>query len=821
MEHDPKFTQVILPVPVKGTFTYQVPPDLAPMLKPGIRVVVPFGAKKLYTGIIHSLQNQPPEGFRVKPIISIVDETPIATQNQLDFWEWTSNYYLCPIGDVYKASVPSGFRPDSETMLIPLTNGKNELALSPDEQIVLSTLIRLESQTIESLAKITGINPVLPIIKTLIEKKSIAIYEEVRGTYKPKLRKVVCLSEKINSPDIFERTIGLLTPKQQLLLQWMVTRLGTEAFQGKTIPRKEIIDEALISATIIKGLVDKGMLTEFEEELSRLNNENTGTSDKKSLNIQQKGALEEIQNLFRSKPVVLLHGITGSGKTEIYIHLIEEVLKQNKQVLYLLPEIALTSQIVNRLRVVFGNKVGVYHSKYSDAERVEIWNGLLKDDENAFQIILGVRSSLFLPFTRLGLIIVDEEHENSYKQYDPSPRYNARDLSVVLALQFKANVLMGSATPSLESYFNAQTGRYGLVELNARHGAAQLPEILVVDTRKARKKKLMQSHFSQVLLSHIDEALAKNEQVILFQNRRGYSPYLECSQCGWIPKCKFCDVSLTYHKGTDKLVCHYCGYTLDGVYRCGHCKQPAMETKGFGTERIEDEIQLIFPDSRVGRLDMDTTRNKYGHEEIIRDFQDHKIDILIGTQMVSKGLDFDHVSLVGILNADNMLQFPDFRAHERSYQLMAQVSGRAGRKDKKGKVIIQTSDPENYIIHQVAENQYDKLFEQQLLERKTFFYPPYSRLISITLKHRDKQVVEEGSQDLALNLKTLSGLKVLGPSTPVINRIQNLYLKNILLKLSKNTDTIRLKNQVNEIISVFGDLAKFKSVIVSVNVDPM
>ena len=815
------FAEIIIPAPVKGTFTYEVPISMVSQVQVGQSVVVQFGARRLYTGIIFSLTETPPEGFRIKSILSIANPKPIVTPKQLELWTWTSNYYMCPIGDVYKAAVPVSLRPDSESRVLPLHESEADASsLPPDECAVYSALLKAESASIEDLEKITGVKQILTVVKNLVEKQFAIITEEIREQPRLRRQKVVRFSSRIADSETLNRTLALLarSEKQRNTLRWIADFLGDEAFSGKTVLMKVLLERVPATPTVVRSLVDKGFL-EMDDEDNLPSETDGGTAEPNSLNPHQQEALDSINREFETKQTVLLHGVTGSGKTEIYINLINKALAAGQSVLYLLPEIALTTQIVERLKRFFGNKVGVYHSKYSSTERVDLWKKMLADD-NPYQIVLGVRSSIFLPFSNLGLIIVDEEHENSYKQFDPSPRYNARDLAVVLGMQHKAKILLGSATPSLESYYNASLGRYGLVKLMHRHGNAILPEIEIVDTLKARKKKLMTQCFSQTLLSSVNEALEKDEQVILFQNRRGYSPFLECTECGYIPKCKHCDVSLTYHKSINKLVCHYCGYTVNVANSCDHCHQNTMRLAGFGTERIEDELKQIFPQANIARLDTDTTRSKHGSENIIRDFQERHINILIGTQMVSKGLDFDNVSIVGILNADNMLGFPDFRAFERSYQLMAQVSGRAGRKDKVGKVLIQTANPDNVIVRQVVANDYEAMYESQMTERENFFYPPVSRLVQITLKHRDRQVVNDGASRLFGEISKINGLVALGPTVPPVNRIQNLYLINILIKLSK-TDTTQIKNNIQSAIDNFLAYPQFKNVQVVANVDPM
>ncbi len=818
------YIDVILPLPVRGFFTYEVPEQFLTKLEVGKRVLVQFGSKKLYTALVFNIHNKKPVNYETKPILDILDEKPAVNKFQIRLWEWGADYYMCSIGDFYKAALPSGLRLESETKILPAENPIGNNKLSGKQQLIINALANQQLLTISEIIKIADVKNPMPLIKELLAKNAIIIQEDVKNRYKPKLSKYITLAKRVDSQEKIDKTIEILknAPKQQQLFKKFIDFVDAKkAVKGKRISKQKLIEISGASGAIVKGLCVKNILKESEIEISRLINEDNKTQQKKELSNEQKIALKQVNQQFKKTDVVLLHGVTSSGKTEIYIHLIEEILQQNRQVLYLLPEIALTSQIIQRLKVVFGNKVGVYHSKFSNAERVELWNNIMRNDKNSYKVILGARSSVFLPFENLGLIIVDEEHENSYKQFDPSPRYNARDLSVVLSKIHKAKVVLGTATPSLESYYNAKTGRYALVELMQRHKNIKMPKIMLADLQKAHKKKQMQSHFTPMMVDNIEEALKNGEQVILFQNRRGFSPYLECGSCGWVPKCKWCDVSLTYHKGINKLVCHYCGFSISGVYRCNHCNHPHMETKGFGTEKIEDEIALMFPDAKVGRLDFDSTRGKHGHEIIINDFQQQNIDILIGTQMVSKGLDFDHVSIVGILSADNMLRFPDFRAYERSYQLMAQVSGRAGRKKKQGKVIIQTYDIENVIINQVVNNNYQQMYEYQLKERKQFFYPPFSRLIKLTLKHRDKNVLNKVSYKLADELKKIGQCKILGPTTPAVMRIQNYYIKNILIKLNKGQQITQVKQKIQETITTINTQKEFKTTQIVVDVDPM
>jgi len=657
----------------------------------------------------------------------------------------------------------------------------------------------------------------------LLEKGAVEISEELTQKFRPKTDTFVRLTEEAKKEDNLRRLFDELgRAKKQLEVLMMYIDLSKCLLPAKQreVSRKELLERAGASAAVLSGLVERGALETYVKEIGRLDMNDVSTSEQYTLNDNQQRAYNEIEKQFIDKKVVLLHGVTSSGKTEMYIQMISKVLAEGKQVLYLVPEIALTTQLTSRLKRVFGKRLGVYHSKFSDAERVEIWNNVLND--KTYDVIIGVRSSVFLPFRQLGLVIVDEEHESSYKQYDPAPRYHARNAAIMLASMHGAKTLLGTATPAIETYHNALTGKYGLVELNQRHEEMAMPEILVVDTKEAYRKKQMESVFTPLLLEKIGKALQNHEQVILFQNRRGYAPFIECKVCAFVPHCKNCDVSLTVHKVFNTLTCHYCGYTEPIPNICPKCGTPgSLSTKGFGTEKIEDEIKLIFPDARVSRMDLDTTRSKKSYDKIISDFEQLKVDILIGTQMVSKGLDFERVSLVGILNADNMLNFPDFRAHERAYQLMAQVSGRAGRKNKQGTVVLQTSSPEHPIIGQVIRNDYKAMYTTQCEERQLFKYPPFYRIIQIVLRHRDPNVVSQAAQKLANDLRAVFGARVLGPNIPVVARVQNLYIKHILLKIENEASSERAKEILRQITDQVQADSRFKSLWVNLDVDPM
>ncbi|MEN8122705.1 MAG: primosomal protein N', partial [Bacteroidota bacterium] len=701
------------------------------------------------------------------------------------------------------------------------------LSFSPKENILLDALRDDKSLKISEVNDRLSIKNSLKHIKSLYEKGAIEIEESLTKNYNTKKETYLCLAENFQTEDALNITLESLNrakKQKQLLISFIeLIRFG-EDDQVQEISQKELLKFSNSNSAILKQLEKKGIILSIQKEISRLDADNEALAKIKKLNQAQAAALKSIKDQFKEKETVLLHGVTSSGKTEIYIHLINETIKKGEQVLYLLPEIALSTQLIYRLRKHFGNHVGVYHSKFNDAERVEIWqniqNSSILENQPQYKIILGVRSSVFLPYSKLGLIIIDEEHENTFKQYNPAPRYQARDAALVLAKIHGAKTLLGTATPSIESYFNAKTGKYGLVELNTRYQDIELPEIFLADIKEARRKKQMKSHFTPLLLDNIENTLKNQGQVILFQNRRGYAPYLECTSCNSIPKCKHCDVSLTYHRHTNQMVCHYCGYAYTNKGKCEECESTSIRTRGFGTEKIEDELAIFFPHASIQRMDLDTTRGKKAHERIIQKFESGDLDILIGTQMVTKGLDFDNVGLVGILDADQMLNFPDFRAYERSYQLMAQVAGRAGRKNKRGKVIIQTSNAKNEIIKDVINNNYQHMFMEQLKERKQFKYPPFNRLIYITLKHKNKQMLDKAASVYAQWLKKLFSNNILGPEYPIINRTHDLYLKSIIIKLDKSLNINSLKKNSHYLSKRLIENNQFKNVQIVFDVDP-
>ena len=783
--------------------------------------MVPFGRKKFYTAIVCNVHYYAPAEYEVKEISAVLDATPVLLPVQFKFWEWLADYYLCTQGDVYKAALPSGLKLESETIVEYNPDFESEVRLSEREQLILDLLSVDPEQCVTKLEKESGIKNILTVIKSLLDKEAIFVKEELRRTYKPKTEARVRLTGEAD-----ERRLHILfdilsrAPKQLALLMKYVELSGVMG-KGtvKEVAKKELLQRAGVSPSILNGLVEKKIFEIYYHEIGRLNGCGGETFSLNPLNEHQQRAYGEITEVFLEKSVCLLHGVTSSGKTEVYIHLIDEVIRQGKQVLYLLPEIALTTQITERLRRVFGTRLGIYHSKFPDAERVEIWQKQLGD--KGYDIILGVRSSVFLPFRNLGLVIVDEEHENTYKQQDPAPRYHARNAAIVLAAMYGAKVLLGTATPSVETWYNATNGKYGLVELKERYQEIRLPEILPVDIKELHRKKRMIGQFSPLLIQYIREALDQKEQVILFQNRRGFAPMIECRTCGWVPKCKNCDVSLTYHKGINQLTCHYCGYTYQLPRSCPACDGVELVNRGFGTEKIEDDIKIAFPEASVARMDLDTTRTRSAYEKIIADFEQGKTDILIGTQMVSKGLDFDHVSVVGILNADTMLNYPDFRSYERAFQLMAQVAGRAGRKNKQGRVILQTKSIDHPIIAQVMANDYEQMVAGQLAERQMFHYPPYYRLVYVYLKNRNEILLEQMADVMAGKLRTVFGARVLGPDKPPVGRIQTLFIKKIIVKIEYNASMGRARELLLQVQREMIEDERFKSLIVYYDVDPM
>nr|WP_262884731.1 primosomal protein N' [Tenacibaculum maritimum] len=805
----------MLPIPLQKTFTYSVTKAEADFLRKGMRVAVPFGKSKIYTALVLRTHNVAPIAYKAKEIYQILEESSLVNEKQLQHWQWISTYYLCPLGDVYKASLPSAFLLESETIIYKNETYQEEVALSDEEYLIFEALQNQSQLTIHQVVDILGKKTVLPIINELIKKNVLFIKEEIYEVYKPKLVKYVRLQKKYTSKE------GL----QELLEKLSRAKKQKEAVLGyfqlavskKPIKAKELESKSGVSSAVLKTLVIKEIFEFYHIQTDRVQYEGS-VSKLKELNVFQEKAFHEIKTCFQEKETVLLHGITGSGKTEIYVKLIQETINLGKQVLFLLPEIALTTQIIMRLQNYFGSQVAVFHSKYSMNERVEVWNNVLENKAKA-QIVLGARSAVFLPFSNLGLIIVDEEHETSYKQFEPSPRYNGRDAAIILAHIHKAKVVLGSATPSLESYFNAKQGKYGFVALNRRFGNVQLPKIELIDVKEKHKKRLMTKHFSDRMLALIEETLEAKKQVILFQNRRGFSPVVECTSCGTSPQCPNCDVSLTFHKFRRELKCHYCNYQRAMPNTCAACGRPDLDTKGFGTEQIELELKELFPKYAIGRMDLDTTRGKYGYQKIIGAFEAQEIDILVGTQMLSKGLDFENVSLVGILNADSMLNFPDFRAHERAFQMMVQVSGRAGRSKEQGKVAIQTYNPYHQILQQVSTTNYAAMYKEQLQERWQYHYPPYYRLIKITLKHKDYVKVDRGINWLARAFQNVFRENVLGPTAPAVSRIRNQYIKNLVIKIPPKQSLGKTKKEVQKIKNTFEAIGEFRAIRFILDID--
>lgn len=811
------FIEVILPLALPKTFTYKVMEDEFYFVKKGMRVAVPFGKNKIYTALIVDKHKNPPTLYEAKEIHQILDETPIVTETQLQHWFWIASYYMCTIGEVYKGAIPSILLLESETVLASTqTVAIDEKNLSDDEFLIYEALQQQSSLKISTVVDILNKKKVLPIVQSLIQKNVISIHEEIQEEYKPKLVPYIRLHQDYQDElKLLELLNQLKSEKQKkVLLQYF----QLQAQEKKPVSAKQLAEKAAVTSAVLKTLIEKNIFEKYTIQIDRVVFSNEKNNQELTLSIHQNKAFEEIKAAFSNNKICLLHGVTGSGKTEVYIKLIEEYIKEGKQVLYLLPEIALTTQLVSRLTRYFGNKVSVFHSKYSNNERVEVWNHVLNNSDKA-QIVLGARSALFLPFNNLGLMIVDEEHESTFKQFDPAPRYHARDAGIVLAHHHQANVLLGSATPSLESYFNATSQKYALVNLSERYGNALLPEIKLVDLKDAYFRKKMKGHFSITLLEAIADALAKGEQVILFQNRRGFSPVMECMTCGHVPQCPNCDVSLTYHKFKNQLRCHYCSHSIAKPNSCHACSSIDLTTKGFGTEQIELELASFFPEKNIKRMDQDTTRGKYSFEKLIDGFKNREIDILVGTQMLAKGLDFDNVSLVGIMNADNMLYFPDFRAFERSFQMMTQVAGRSGRSNNKGMVMIQTYNPYHNIIQQVTHNDYAGMYQEQLYERRIFKYPPYYRIVKITLKHREFEKLKNSAMWLYQVLQQNLNIPVLGPEEPAISRIRNEYIRTIVIKIPANQSQATIKKTIQKTLNSFDMVAQFKAVKTTVNVD--
>lgn len=825
-ESGKNFADIILPVPIPRMFTYKIPSSLASQIQIGARVIVQFGRKKVLTGIIGKVHNKPPQAYDAKPILEVLDEQPTVNPIQIRFWVWMASYYCCHIGEVMHAAIPSGLRLSSESKIQANPNFDRENSSYPmddREDLILDALENQAEISYEDCEKILGIKTIHPILKSLVAKEAVLIFEKVQEKYSPKVETRVRIVNEIASDKkaleaVFEVIAGK-SKQESILLKYL---RDVPIFQNLKLNEKGIAKSSLLeegdSESSLKTLIKNGVFESFKLVINRIE-EVEPEKEPAVLSESQNQALDEIKQHFEEKQTVLLHGVTGSGKTEIYIQLIREAMESGSQVLLLLPEIALTTQIVSRLQQVFGSQMGVYHSKYSDNERVEVWNGVLS---GRFSFVVGVRSSIFLPFDSLGLIIVDEEHEASFKQFDPAPRFQARDSAIMLAYFHQAKCILGSATPSFESYFNASQGKYGYVELTHRFGDASLPEYHLANLSADRKKNLLKLDSTRLMREKIQAALDKNEQVLIFQNRRGYSPYVQCEDCGWTGECVQCDVSLTYHQYAEELRCHYCGYKEKVPSSCPACGSTQLSTLGMGTERIEESLSFLFPEARLGRMDLDTTRNKYGYQRILDEFGAGQIDILVGTQMITKGLDFGRVTVVGIWDGDRILNFPDFRAGERAYQQITQVAGRAGRRAEKGQVIIQSRNPDNEVFEKVIKGDYYEYFRQEMAERKNFYYPPYVKLVKITTRHADFKVCEKAALALHQEMAKIPVKKiVLGPEKAIIGRIKNQYQFESLIKLDRSGPTqTDFKEQLSKILEELQAIPQFRAVRWVIDVDP-
>lgn len=817
-----KFADVILPLALPRNYTYSIPEEMEESVLPGCRVAVQFGKNKKYAAIVKSIHESPPDAYSTKPLLYLLDKDPILYQQQLSFWEWLSAYYMCTEGDVMHAALPAYLKLTSETKILLNPEYKDDLTSLNEEEYLIAEALHIRKElSMDEVQQITGKIQVYSLVRQLLEKKVCYVYEDLQESYHPKKENLVTLHPRCEDEtvlqDIFDKVQR--APKQ---LETLLAFIHLSKTQG-LVRQSELQEKAGVSSSVVKALADKKIFLLKQQIIDRIPAksywETKGLLSKEIVfSKKQEEAFDQIKKYFRDKQTVLLHGVTSSGKTMLYIKLIDECLQKGRQALYLLPEIALTAQIIRRLQEYFGERIGIYHSRFNHNERVEIWN---KVKTGEYKVVLGARSSLLLPFKDLGLIILDEEHDASYKQQDPAPRYHARDAAIYYAQLFGAKVLLGSATPSLESYYNAQNGKFGLVTLKERFGGMQMPEIEIVNMKQVQKSKQQDApYLSHALKEEIRRSLDENKQIILFQNRRGYAPMMVCASCGWIPHCKNCDVSLTYHKYHHKLHCHYCGQQYSVPTECPACGSNRIVNRSFGTERIEDDLTAIFPKIRVARMDLDSIRNKDAHYKLISLFEQRRIDILVGTQMVVKGLDFDYVKLVGILSADSLMSYPDFRVHERAFQLMEQVSGRAGRKDETGKVMIQAVNVGHPILHFVIQHDYEGFYGAELAERERFFYPPYSRLIKLILKHRKIEIVSHAAQFLSNELKALFGDNMLGPAPPPVGRVRGFYLMEILIKISRNNRKLNsIKKSIRQKINEMQSQPDFKTVYAITDVD--
>lgn len=812
------FVTVLLPLAIPKPYTYRVPKDLISDIVFGVRVEVQFGKNKIYSAVVIDVHQHAPEKYEAKEIIAVIDKVAIITPAQLKMWQWMANYYCCTLGEVMNAALPSGLRLDSETTLLlhPLFDGNAEL-LNDKEYLIYEALTIQPELTIEQVHKILNIKTIRPIIYALIEKRVVIIKEELKTKYKPKTVTAVRLQAPyLTDESKLSEAFDKIEKKSSRQLEALIAFIQLSKNQSFVLAQ-EIYQKAAVDLSVLKGLEKKGILEVFKKEISRIDEYDDALQNSPALSEQQERAIKEITQHFESKNVVLLYGVTGSGKTRVYTELMQKTIDEGKQILYLLPEIALTTQIISRLQKIFGDSIVVYNSRCSDAERVELWRKALEGKS----IFLAARSGLFLPFSNLGLIIVDEEHDASFKQMEPAPRYNARDTAIIMAQQQGAKVLLGTATPAIETYYNAQQGKYGLVRMNERFGGLKMPQILFANTIKNPKSRA-KTDFTNDLIDALKHSFQQKEQSIVFQNRRGYAPYIQCEACAWSAMCDNCDVHLTYHKHADSLRCHYCGHFAHVPKTCPACGTNKLTVKGLGTEKVEDELKILVPDANIGRMDTDTVRTKNAHAQIINDFEEKRLDILVGTQMVTKGLDFDNVSLVGVINADALLFFPDFRAGERAFQLLMQVAGRAGRKNKQGRVIIQTSNPQHPVLQDVANANFYTFFNRELQERRDFQYPPFFKLIHVTLRHKKPEVVNEAAKLYATILKKHLGKRIVGPAIPNPGRVRNYYLMDIMIKIERDMEKINFtKSLLLEAIIDLKKHAGLSTIEVIIDVDPM
>ena len=819
-----KFANVILPLPISGSFTYSVPSIYEDEIEVGSRVLVQFGKKNYYTGIVELVHNNQPSGYEVKEIMMVLDAKPIVRHPQLKLWNWLAEYYLCSVGEVYKAAVPSGLKVESETYILLNSDYEYDENVNLTERmaLIIQLLDRNGRMKISEIERETGFKNLGTLVNKMLEIGLVLIDERIVDKYRARKETLVRLNCDRNDNEALHGFFDIVKRARQqekMLIAYLDLSAWMQSATPKEVLKSDLLERSGASPAVLKGLVDKGVLELYKKEINRFTVDVSESAELPQLSNAQLAAYNSILDKWKENKVTLLRGVTGSGKTEIYSHLINDVLNLGQQVLYLVPEISLTTQLTSRLQKIFGKRLLIYHSKFSDNERVDVWKKLLSTHEPL--IVLGVRSSVFLPFAKLGLVIVDEEHESSYKQYDPAPRYNARDAAIVLASMHGAATLLGSATPAVETYYKAKNGRFGLVELLERFDGIRMPEVKVVDMRDQRKRKECRGLYSNPLLVASRKALGEGKQVIMFQNRRGYAPMVECKECAWVPKCKNCDVSLVFHRNIRELRCHYCGYSMTLPNLCPVCGQDSVETYGYGTERIADDLNEIFNEYRVARMDLDTTRNKDAYEDIIEDFSSHKTDILVGTQMVTKGLDFERVRVVGVLNADSILNYPDFRSNERAFNMIEQVAGRAGRKNEVGEVYVQTTDPNNQIIEKVKTHDYEGYYDEQIDERQRFAYPPFTKIVNIYLKHKDERMVNSLAVNYVLELRKIFGNRVLGPEKPIVGRVANYYIQSIMLKMEANASMRKVKDLLRTVYERVSIDKNMRSAILYYDVDPV